>query len=119
MSFGNVFGIKLMVAVQRSIARTNSGVGTDAMAVTIPRTRFGERVLAHLNGGMILTKVDGNVIGATGGPEFTYFDIEGFNYRQIGPHTAGNGMAVADLMTTANPENPGYQTISVRFLKGP
>ncbi|ARV80833.1 MULTISPECIES: hypothetical protein [Mycobacterium] len=116
---GVTYAVKLMVAVQRSIAKTNSRVGTDAMAVTIPRTTFGERILAHLNGGRIMTKVDSNIIGGTGGPEFTYFDTEGFDYRQFGPHTAGNGMAVADLMSTADPDNPDYQSVSIRILKWP
>ncbi len=28
-------------------------------------------------------------------------------------------MAVADLMTTADPDNPDYQTVSIRILKLP
>ena len=35
---GITYAVKLMVEVQRSIAKTNKTVGTDAMAVTIPRT---------------------------------------------------------------------------------
>lgn len=116
---GVTYAVKLMVAVQRSIAKANGTVGMDAMAVSIPRTTFGERVLAQLNGGKIMTKVDSNLIGATAGPEFTFFDAEGFNFRQFGPHVAANGMATADLTTTAEPDNPDYQTVSIRFLKMP
>jgi hypothetical protein len=119
-SDGITYAVKLMVAVQRSIAKTNNTVGTDAMAVTIPRTTFGQQMLRQLNGAMLMSNLDGtNTIGASDGPQFAYFDTQGFGFRQFGPHNAANGMAVADLLGTAEPENPDNQTISIRILKFP
>jgi hypothetical protein len=95
-------------------------VGTDAMAVTIPRTTFGEQMLRQLNGQMIMSNLDGTgTIGGSDSPEFAYFDTQGFKFRQFGPHTAANGMAVADLLGTADPDNPDNQTMSIRILKFP
>jgi hypothetical protein len=117
---GITYAVKLMVAVQRSIAKTNKTVGTDAMAVTIPRTTFGEQILAQLNGQILMSNLDGtNTIGASNGPEFAYFDTHGFKFRQFGPHNAGHGMAIADLLGTADPDNPDNQTVSIRILKFP
>jgi hypothetical protein len=117
---GITYAVKLMVAVQRSVAKTNETVGTDAMAVTIPRTTFGEQILRQLNGQTLMSNLDGtNIIGGSNGPEFAYFDTQGFKFRQFGPHNAANGMAVADLLGTADPDNPDNQTMSIRILKFP
>ncbi len=117
---GITCAVKLMVAVQRSVATTNTTVGTDAMAVTIPRTTFGEQMLRQLNGPMIMSNLNGsNMIGGSNGPEFAYFDTHGFTFRQFGPHNAGHGIAVADLVGAADPANPDNQTISIRILKFP
>lgn len=113
------YGVKLMVAVQRYIARNNTGVGTDAMAVMIPRTSFGEQMLRVLNGGMIMNSGPGGVIGGSSGPEFIYFDTQGFNHRQFGPHNAAWGMAQADMVGAHEPDNPDHQTVSIKILKFP
>lgn len=117
---GITYAVKLMVEVQRSVAKTNTTVGTDAMAVTIPRTTFGEQMLRQLNRQILMTNLDGtNTIGGSNGPQFAYFDTHGFKFRQFGPHNAANGMAVADLLGTADPDNPDNQTMSIRILKFP
>jgi|APAra7269097451_1048561.scaffolds.fasta_scaffold07322_4 hypothetical protein len=112
------YAVKLMVAVQRDIARSNRTVGTDAMAVMIPRTTFGEQMMRILNGGMIMSSGTG-VMGASAGPEFIYFDTQGFNHQQFGPHSAAWGMAMADLISAHEPDRPDYQRVSIKTLKVP
>ena len=68
-----------MVALQRELAKTNTGIGTDAMAVTIPSTRAEP---------MLLSNVDGNATIGTGTCEFHYYDTKGYDYRQLAPHVA-------------------------------
>ena len=114
------YGVKLMVSVKRSVAKTNKTVGTDAMVVTIPRTTFGEQFLLHLHGGRMLSNLDGtNTIGGSSGPEFAYFDTAGYKFRQLGPLNASGGFAMGDLEATADPDNPDNQTVSFRILKTP
>ena len=89
--------VRLMVALQREVAKTNGGIGTDAMAVTIPKTRAEP---------MLLSNVDGNAVIGTGTCEFHYYDTKGYDYRQLGPHIAGGGMAWADCIAEADPATP-------------
>jgi hypothetical protein len=102
--------VRVMVALQRELANANTGIGTDAMVVTIPRTRAKP---------MLLSNVDGNATGGTGACEFHYYDTNGYDYRQLGPHVAGGHMAWGDCIATADPDNPDNQTISWRVLKWP
>ena len=102
--------VQMMVALQRVMAKTNTGIGTDAMAVTIPKKRAQP---------MLLSNVDGNAIIGTGACEFHYYDTNGYDYRQLGPHVAGGGTPWGDCIATADPDNPDNQTISWRSLKWP
>lgn len=102
--------VQLMVALQRELAKSNTGIGTDAMAVTIPKTSAEP---------MILSNVDGNAIIGTGTCEFHYYDTNGYDYRQMGPHIAGGGTAWADFVAEAEPDNPDMQRIGVRCLRWP
>jgi hypothetical protein len=102
--------VRLMVALQRELANTNTGIGTDAMAVTIPRARAQP---------ILMSNVDGNGTIGTGACEFHYYDTNGYDYRQLGPHVAGGGTAWADFIATADPNNPDNQTVSLRVLKWP
>lgn len=102
--------VRLMVALQRELANTNKGIGTDAMAVTIPKTRARP---------MLMSSVEGNATIGTGACEFHYYDTNGYDYRQLGPHVAGGGTAWGDFIATADPNNPDNQTVSLRVLKWP
>lgn len=102
--------VRLMVALQRKLATSNTGIGTDAMAVTIPKTR------AHP---MLLSNTDGNATIGTGTCEFHYYDTNGYSYRQLGPHIAGGGTAWADFFAEADPNNLDNQTIGGTCLKWP
>ena len=102
--------VQLMVALQRQLAETNTGIGTDAMAVTIPKTR------AHP---IMMSNSDGNAVIGTGACEFHYYDTNGYNYRQLSPHFAAGGIAIADGSFEADPNHPDNQTISWRFLRPP
>ena len=101
--------VKLMVALQRSVAKTNQGVGTNAMAVTIPRATTGDMIMSH---------VEGNLLD-TGTGQFSYFDTDGFAYRQLGPHIARGGMAMANCLAEADPNKPDNMAVSCRTLKWP
>lgn len=100
--------VQLMVALQREIAKTNTGIGTDAMAVTIPRIAAQP---------VLMSNVDGNAFIGTGSNEFHYYDTDGYDYRQLGPHIAGGGMAMGDCIAEADPLNPDNQSVSFRVLK--
>ena len=102
--------VQLMVALQREADKTNTGIGTHAMAVTIPRTR-AER--------MLISNTDGNATIGTGACEFHYYDTNGYDYRQLAPHIAGGGMAWADCIAESDPLNPDNQRIGMRCLKWP
>jgi len=101
--------VRLMVALQRKIAGDNPGVGSDALAVVIPRVRSTPVVMSDLDAPTLNT-VNSN---------FCYFDGAGYDYTQLGPHMAGGGWAWADFIGEADPLNPDNQKISMRLLKCP
>lgn len=105
--------VRVMVDIQRHVAKNSPTVGADALCVLIPRKR--EKFAGPA--GVILTNL--------GGPElsiytssFGFFDKKGWQYEQTGPITADNGF-VQEVWGSADPDNPDNQTIGTRFLKVP
>ena len=100
--------VRLMVALQRELANTNTGIGTDAMAGHHPENESTTDADVQRRG---------NATIGTGACEFHYYDTNGYDYRQLGPHVAGGGTAWGDFIATADPNNPDNQTVSLRVLK--
>ncbi|MGO9380533.1 MAG: hypothetical protein ACLP4W_00180 [Mycobacterium sp.] len=102
--------IKIMVANQRRVAKLHKTVGLDAQCVFIPKQQQPT--------GIVMSNLDGTDLSTTGS-SFGFFDADGFQYKQFGPLFAHGGFVVDQFTGTADPANPDYQTISVRFVKVP
>lgn len=107
---GHNRAIKLLVENQRRIHKQDNGVGEDAQVVTIPCARNPT--------GIFMGNLDGTDLPADS-PAFVYFDKTGFRYKQVGPLLANSGTVIDQFVGTADPDNPDFQEISIRYLKFP
>lgn len=104
--------VRLMVYLQRLVAKKDPTVGADALCVFIPRVQQG------LPGGPTMMSNLGGPEIPTGISSFGFFDSRGWQFEQRGPLAAEGGF-VKEIWATADPEFPDNQTIGVRFHKVP
>lgn len=100
--------IRLLVTMQRQVAKRDSTVGCDAMVVSIPRDK-------SLSGG-ILTDM-GSMDITTENSMFTFMSAGGLTHKRMGPHFVCGGTALADVEGEVIGDSPADQRLRVRILK--
>ncbi|MHA3019521.1 hypothetical protein ACXPWS_04530 [Mycobacterium sp. BMJ-28] len=103
--------VRVMVGIQRDVAKKDKTVGPDALVVHIPRKQ-------NPPGGPAATSnLGGSDIPATG-TSFGFLDRNGWQWKQEAPLSAGDGF-VRKFWASADPEHPDNQSISMQLLKVP
>lgn len=102
--------VRLLVVMQRQVAKRNSTVGHDAMVVSIPRQSESR--------GVLLTDPTSLDVD-TKLPMFTLVPEGGLEATRLGPHFVCGDSAMADLVTSTDLDRPDAQSVSVRILRLP
>ena len=103
--------IRLMVEIQRDVARTDpkNSVGLDALCAHIPRSSGMPNTAFSNLGGVELP---------TSSTSFGFLDRRGWQWKQEAPLSASGGY-VRKFWASADADHPDNQTVNMKFFKVP